>query len=114
MIMEKMESIWFNPWPKDSSYKPDVVGIPIGVISHGGMGKEGGLREYERVVNYPITNWLFTIPGPYEDTRQLKLIGLDDDWQYGINVPPVLGFEEWSDLQISIFNKYIIKVIYGN
>ena len=108
MIMEKMESIWFNPWLKDNSYRPEIVGIPTGVISHGG---EGGLREYERVVNYPIANWLFTIPKPHEDTRQLKLIEFVDDWKYGINVPPVLDFEEWSELQASIFGSYVDKVI---
>jgi len=111
MIMEKMESIWFHPWLKDNSYRPEIVGIPTGVISHGGIGKEGGLREYERVVNYPIANWLFTIPKSHEDTRQLKLIEFDDDWKYGINVPPVLDFEEWSKLQASIFGSYVDKVI---
>jgi len=111
MLMEKMESIWFNPWLKDNAYQPEIVGIPTGVISHGGTGREGGLREYERVVNYPIANWLFTIPKPYENTRQLKLVGFNDDWKYGINVPPVKDFEEWSVSQISMFEDYIAKVI---
>jgi len=56
-------------------------------------------------------NWLFTIPKPHDNTRQLKLVELDDDWKYGINVPPVLDFEEWSDLQISVFGNYVDKVI---
>jgi len=111
MIMEKIESIWFNPWLRDSSYQPEIVGIPTGIISHGGTGKEGGLREYEKVVNYPIANFLFTIPKPYEYTRQLKLIAYDDDWQFGINVPPVKDFEEWSDLQVSMLGSYVDKVI---
>ena len=89
MIMEKMESIIFNPWLKDNSYKPEIVGIPTGVISHGGTGEDIALSEFEKVVNYPIANFLFTIPKPYEDTRQLKLISYNDGKKTGISVPPV-------------------------
>ncbi|MCL2216786.1 MAG: NAD(P)H-dependent oxidoreductase [Defluviitaleaceae bacterium] len=110
MIMEKMESITFNPWLKDNSYKPEVVGIPTGIISHGGTGEDWALREYEKVVNYPIANFLFTIPKSHAETRQLNLVAYDD-WKTGISVPPVMNYKDWTDLQIAMFADYIDRVI---
>jgi len=111
MIMEKMESITFNPWLRDNSYKSDIVGIPTGVISHGAAGADWALREYEKVVNYPIANFLFTIPSSHVESRQLKLVPHNDDWKAGISVPPVKNYKDWSDLQIVMFEDYINKVI---
>ena len=97
MILEKMESISFNPWQKDNDYQSEVYGIPTGIISHGGTGEEWALREYERVVNIPIANALYTI--------QLKLVPYNDEWKKGISLPPV------SEDQDSVLENYVGKVI---
>ena len=97
MILEKMESISFNPWQEDNDYQSEVYGIPTGIISHGGTGLEWALREYDRVVNIPIANALHTI--------QLKTIAHDNDWKKGISIPPV------AENQDSILEEYVGKVI---
>ena len=84
MLLEKMESISFEPWNRDNSYQSEVFGIPTAVISHGGAGEDeinGILKSYKRVVNDPIANALHTI--------QLKTIPFDDEWNTGICVNPV-------------------------
>jgi len=97
MILEKMESISFEPWQQDSDYQSETYGIPAGIISHGGTGQEWALKEYERVVNIPIANALHTI--------QLKTVAYDNEWKKGIAVPPV------TDDQDSMLEKYVGKVI---
>ena len=97
MILEKMESISFNPWQEDNDYQSEVYGIPTGIISHGGTGLEWALKEYERVVNIPIANALHTI--------QLKTIPYNEEWKRGISVPPVANNQD------SMLKDYVGKVI---
>ena len=97
MILEKMESISFNPWQKDNDHKSEVYGIPTGIISYGGTGEEWALRDYARVVNIPIANALHTI--------QLKVVPYNDEWKKGISVPPV------AENQDSSLEDYVGKVI---
>jgi len=97
MILEKMESISFNPWQLDNDYQSEVYGIPTGIVSHGGTGQEWALREYERAVNIPIANALHTI--------QLKVVPYNEKWKKGISVPPV------ADEQDSMLEEYVGKII---
>ena len=97
MILEKMESISFNPWQKDNDYQSEVYGKWAGVISHGGTGQEWALKEYERVVNIPIANALHT--------SQLKVVAYNDQWKKGISVPPA------GDSQDSMLEDYVGKII---
>jgi len=77
-LLEKMEQITFLPWAKDNSYKSEVFGKPVGIISHGGGGN-WALKNYKRMVNDTIANAL--------DTIQLKTIGFGDEWSSGISLP---------------------------
>ncbi len=101
MVLEKMESISFNPWLKDNSYQSEVYDIATGLISHGGTGEDWALREYKRVVNDPIANALATI--------QLKLVPFNDQWKTGISIPPLTDSGQGSMLE-----EYIDKVIHYN
>ena len=67
----------------DNTYRSETFGIPTGIVSHGGIGENWALKEYERVVNIPIANALHTI--------QLELIPYNEEWEKGISIPPVLN-----------------------
>ena len=105
MVLEKMESISFNPWLNDNNYRSEVYGIPTGVISHGGTGEAWALQEYQHVVNYPIWNALQTI--------QLKVIPYNDDWKAGISVPTIENAQDSLDSEFSVFADYVAKVIHS-
>lgn len=77
-LLEKMEQITFLPWVRDNSYKSQVFGKPVGIISHGGGG-DWALKSYKRMVNDTIANAL--------DTIQLKTVGFSDEWPTGISLP---------------------------
>ncbi|MDR0287996.1 MAG: NAD(P)H-dependent oxidoreductase [Clostridiales bacterium] len=79
MLLEKMESITFEPWNRDNGYHSEVFGIPTAVISHdGGSDDDQARKEYKKIVNDPIANALATI--------QLKLVPFNDEWNTGISI----------------------------
>ena len=59
MLLEKMEEITFLPWWRDNSYRPELSGLPTGIISHGGVG-EWARKSYKAMVNGTIANALST------------------------------------------------------
>jgi multimeric flavodoxin WrbA len=77
-LLEKMEQITFLHWGKDNSYKSEMFGKPVGIISHGGGGK-WALKSYKTMVNDTIANAL--------DTIQLKAIAFNNEWNTGISLP---------------------------
>jgi len=114
-LLEKMEQITFLKWGKDNSYKSEVYGKPVGVISHGG-GETWALQSYKEMVNDTIANALETI--------QLKIVPLNNDWNTGISlsVKKALFIEEsifphqeydWDLItaEISVYAEKISKMV---
>jgi multimeric flavodoxin WrbA len=108
ILLEKMEQISFIHWIQNNSYKSEVYGIPVGLISHGGSGEESALKEYKRVVNDPIYNALQTI--------QLKLVPFNDEWNTGISISSLdieqkntsqkgLKIDEYIERVLSVYNQ---------
>jgi hypothetical protein len=78
ILLEKMEQITFLKWIKDNSYKSEVYGKCVGIISHGG-GKLSALNSYKKMVNDTIANALSTI--------QINVVPLNKKWNTGISLP---------------------------
>jgi len=77
-LLEKMEQITFLHWGKDNSYKSEVYGKHIGIISHGG-GETWALKSYKSMVNDTIANALGTI--------QMRVIPFNSEWDTGLSLP---------------------------
>ena len=78
MLLEKMEEITFLHWWKDNTYRSELYGIPVGIISHGG-GSDWALPSYKAMVNDTIANAL--------DTIQCRLVPYSREWDTGISIP---------------------------
>jgi hypothetical protein len=65
-------------WIKDNSYKSEVYGKCVGIISHGG-GELWALNSYKKMVNDTIANALNTI--------QMNVVPLNKKWNTGISLP---------------------------
>lgn len=78
MVLEKMEQITFLHWWKDNTYKSELYGLPVGIISHGG-GSDWALKSYKAMVNDTIANAL--------DTVQCKVVPYNSEWETGISLP---------------------------
>jgi multimeric flavodoxin WrbA len=78
ILLEKMEQISFLKWIKDNSYKSEVYGKCVGIISHGG-GELWALNSYKKMVNDTIANAL--------DTIQMNVVPLNKKWNTGISLP---------------------------
>ncbi len=101
-LLEKMEQITFLRWFYDNGYRPEVYGIPVGIIAHGGGKDEFVLRSYKHMVLDTIANALGTI--------MMEVVGLDDEWPTGVvfpvdevredrdNIFPVQTYD-WADVQ---------------
>lgn len=112
IILEKMEQITFLHWGRDNSYKAELHGIPVGVVSHGG-GARWALKSYKAMVNDTIANAL--------DTIQLKLVPYSEEWDTGISLPvckvtfsddnvfPIQEYD-WDSIETAI-SEYVSKVV---
>lgn len=78
MILEKMEEITFLHWWKDETYKSELCGLPVGIVSHGGAS-DWALKSYKAMVNDTIANAL--------DTIQCRIIPYNSEWDTGISLP---------------------------
>lgn len=78
MLLEKMEEITFLHWWKDQSYRSELHGLPVGIISHGGAG-QWALPSYRAMVNDTIANAL--------DTIQCAVVAGGEAWPTGISLP---------------------------
>lgn len=78
MLLEKMEEITFLHWWKDDTYRSEVYGLPVGIISHGGAS-DWALKSYKAMVNDTIANAL--------DTIQCRIIPYNAEWDTGISLP---------------------------
>lgn len=95
IILEKMEEITFLHWWKDETYKSEVYGLPVGIISHGGAS-DWALKSYKAMVNDTIANAL--------DTIQCKTIPYNSEWNTGISLPVQKVLEEDSIFPIQKYD----------
>lgn len=111
MLLEKMEQITFLHWWKDNSYRSELSGKLVGIVSHGG-GESWALDSYKAMVNDTIANAL--------DTIQMKVVPFSFKWDTGIALPvhstrqqegifPIQEYD-WEAMEESLSN-YIEVVI---
>lgn len=99
MILEKMEEITFLHWWKDDTYRSEVYGLPVGVISHGGAS-EWALKSYKAMVNDTIANAL--------DTIQCRVVPYNVEWDTGISLPVQKVIEKETIFPIQEYDWHLI------
>lgn len=99
MILEKMEEITFLHWWKDDTYRSEVYGLPVGIISHGGAS-EWALKSYKAMVNDTIANAL--------DTIQCRVVPYNVEWDTGISLPVQKVIEKETIFPIQEYDWHLI------